>query len=91
MFVTNLQVGNALIDFETENRGMYDYFWTHGLISDEIHDKIVSNCNFSSDATVSDACRGYTDQADAMKGNIFIFDIYAPWCSSSTTIPVNLI
>ncbi|KAL3538893.1 hypothetical protein ACH5RR_002259 [Cinchona calisaya] len=84
-----IAIGNAYVDFETENTGMYDFFWSHSLISDEIHDNIVSNCNFSSESTVSDACNGYVAEADNMRGDIFIYDIYAPWCSSPSTPPIS--
>lgn len=81
-------MGNAYIDFETQNQGIYDYFWTHALISDEIHDGITLNCNFSSGSTISDSCNNYTDQADVLTfGEIFIYDIYASFCSSSYMAP----
>lgn len=50
------QIGNALIDDEDEEKGYFDYIWTHALISDEIHEAIVENCNFSSGANVSQTC-----------------------------------
>ncbi|KAK3024529.1 hypothetical protein RJ639_043721 [Escallonia herrerae] len=85
--IINLQgiaIGNAYVDYETEYTGMYDYFWSHAIISDEIHDGITLNCNFTSDATVSDACEAYENQADAARANTFFYDIYAPLCSSSS-------
>lgn len=72
------QLGNAYVDDETENTGMFDYFWSHAIISDEIHQGIVSNCNFSEAATSTEACDGYVRQASAAKGNIYFYDIYAP-------------
>ncbi|KAK2991488.1 hypothetical protein RJ640_016523, partial [Escallonia rubra] len=85
--IINLQgiaIGNAYVDYETEYTGMYDYFWSHAIISDEIHNGITLNCNFTSDATVSDACEDYESQADVARANIFFYDIYAPLCSSSS-------
>ncbi|XP_059650036.1 uncharacterized protein LOC132295763 [Cornus florida] len=82
-----IAIGNAYIDHETQNTGMYDYFWTHALISDEIHEGIVLNCNFSNDANISDACIDYLRQAYQALGNIFLYDIYAPLCSSSSKAP----
>ena len=75
------QLGNAYVDDETENTGMFDYFWTHAIISDEIHDGIISNCNFTEAGTITQACAKYQSQAYAAKSNIYFYDIYAPLCS----------
>ncbi|KAL0334828.1 UNVERIFIED_CONTAM: Serine carboxypeptidase II-3 [Sesamum radiatum] len=58
---------------------MYDYYWTHALISDEHHKAILSNCNFSSSASVSAVCNSVLDQADAALGTVYYYDIYAPY------------
>ncbi|XP_077214299.1 serine carboxypeptidase 1-like [Tasmannia lanceolata] len=78
-----IAIGNAWIDDSTSIKGMYDYFWTHALISDEINDGIRLNCNFSAQS-VSDVCFQYLDQVGAAMGNVFIYDIYAPLCGSSS-------
>lgn len=69
---------------------MYDFLWSHALNSDETHEGIVLNCNFTSDATISDTCDAYLNQEYNARGNIFIYDIYAPLCSSSpsNSLPV---
>ncbi|XP_004230806.2 serine carboxypeptidase 1 [Solanum lycopersicum] len=89
--VINLQgiaTGNALLDDETMRRGSYDFYWTHALISDEVHDGIVKNCNFSAETT-SEACDKYIKQAGSSLGNIYGYDIYAPLCNSNaTSLPV---
>ncbi|KAL2460224.1 Serine carboxypeptidase-like 40 [Abeliophyllum distichum] len=82
-----IAIGNAYIDFTDRWTGTYDHFWTSALISDEIHEGIISNCNFSSEATISEACEAYISQADVAFSNIFIYDIYAPLCSSSSNVP----
>ncbi|KAI3889818.1 hypothetical protein MKX03_033856 [Papaver bracteatum] len=85
--VINLQgiaIGNAWVDFETGVKGMYDFFWTHA------NQGIQQNCNFSTPNTVTEKCEDYLDEADDLVEDIFIFDIYAPLCfSSSTTPPVH--
>lgn len=89
--VINLQglaTGNGIIDDETMNSGTYDFYWTHALISDEVHDGIVKNCNFSTETT-SEACDKYIKQAGSSLGNIYGYDIYAPLCNSNaTSLPV---
>ncbi|OUZ99791.1 Peptidase S10 [Macleaya cordata] len=85
--VINLQgiaIGNAWIDFEMGLKGTYDFFWTHALISDETNEGINLNCNFTTPNT-SDACDKFLGEADI--GDVFIYDIYAPLCLSSSTEP----
>ncbi|KAL4186134.1 hypothetical protein AMTRI_Chr09g32260 [Amborella trichopoda] len=40
-------IGNALMDDETDQKGMIDYAWDHAVISDKLYDDIKTNCNFS--------------------------------------------
>lgn len=69
--------------------GSFDFYWTHALISDEIHDGIVLNCNFSAETT-SEACNEYVNQVHASQGNIYPYDIYAPLCihNANTSLPI---
>ncbi|KAI3446020.1 hypothetical protein Pfo_002685 [Paulownia fortunei] len=79
-----IAIGNAYTDSIDQITGAYDHFWTSALISDETHQGIVENCNFSSPLSGSETCNAYLDQADKALGNIYIYDIYAPLCSSSS-------
>lgn len=42
-----MQIGNALLDDETDTTGMIDYAWGHALISDVLYKSIKPNCDFS--------------------------------------------
>ncbi|XVE93332.1 hypothetical protein REPUB_Repub01dG0182900 [Reevesia pubescens] len=79
-----IAMGNALIDSETSYKGMYDFFWTHGLISDEVHEGITSSCNFSSPKNSQD-CNYYDGEVGKHLSNIDIYNIYAPLCLSNKT------
>ncbi|KAL6514587.1 hypothetical protein OROGR_020166 [Orobanche gracilis] len=79
-----IAMGNAYTDYLDQIKGVYEHFWTSALISDEIHEGIVKNCDFSSP---SRTCINYADQADIAKGRIFIYDIYAPLCNSPESPP----
>ncbi|KAL7156770.1 hypothetical protein ABFS83_02G031300 [Erythranthe nasuta] len=81
-----IAIGNALINDEDWWSGQYDYLWTHALISDETHNGIVKNCNFSS-PDISEACDNYAGEADDAVADIYFYDIYAPFCSSSSNSP----
>lgn len=71
------QVGNAWIDYETNNMGMYDYFWTHALNSDEYNAEIHAKCDFSNETS---ECIDAQNSLSGQLGNINIYDIYAPLC-----------
>ncbi|XP_057425107.1 serine carboxypeptidase 1-like [Lotus japonicus] len=77
-----IAIGNAWIDDNYCSKGMYDYFWTHGLISDETHKGLQKHCNFKH-ANLTSECNKYADRVDEELGNIDIYNIYAPLCNSS--------
>ena len=73
-----------MINDWTDTKGMYDFFWTHALISDETADGINKNCNFTATgaATSNDLCNDAASNADESLGDIDIYNIYAPNCQS---------
>nr|GFA59458.1 serine carboxypeptidase II-3-like [Tanacetum cinerariifolium] len=62
-----IAIGNAWIDNETSNKGLYDYWWTHAILSDATHDAIFKYCNFSSESSSE-------INASAAAGSINVFD-----------------
>ncbi|TVU37452.1 hypothetical protein EJB05_10768 [Eragrostis curvula] len=77
-----IMIGNAVINDWTDTKGMYDYFWTHALISDEAADGITKHCDFKSDDS-SKLCDDAVTEADDSLGDIDIYNIYAPNCQST--------
>ncbi|EXB95303.1 Serine carboxypeptidase-like 40 [Morus notabilis] len=77
-------IGNAVINDETDEKGMYDYLANHALISDHAANIIQSHCDFSPNATKqSPACSDAVDEANKDLYYIDIYNIYAPSCASS--------
>ncbi|KAF8022273.1 hypothetical protein BT93_G2426 [Corymbia citriodora subsp. variegata] len=77
-------IGNAVINYETDNKGMYEYFATHALISQETWYAIQKYCKFSPNATEVSQCEAARLDADSeVFLNINGYDIYAPRCFSS--------
>ncbi|GAB4859906.1 calponin [Ancistrocladus abbreviatus] len=74
-----IAIGNAWIDDATNTVGLYDYLWTHALMSDETHSKIQEYCDFASTNT-SIECEISTSRAGEEVGDINIYNIYAPLC-----------
>ncbi|KAG5542184.1 hypothetical protein RHGRI_021898 [Rhododendron griersonianum] len=58
-----IAIGNALIDDNTSNQGIYDYYWTHALNSDETHAGITKNCDFVT-GNLTSQCFEYLGQGD---------------------------
>ncbi|KAK6792812.1 hypothetical protein RDI58_011893 [Solanum bulbocastanum] len=77
-----IAIGNAYVDFDANMKGTTEYYWSHALISEELYNKIISTCNFSSPSSVSKKCNAYLDQIDEEIGNIFIYNVYAPLCNN---------
>lgn len=82
----NFQIGNAVINDETDTLGMYDYFGSHALISYEAIQKIRESCDFSPNTTTqSEACNSVDGQINKALSYINIYSIYAPSCFSTNT------
>ncbi|KAL2485527.1 Serine carboxypeptidase-like 40 [Abeliophyllum distichum] len=78
-----IAIGNAWIDDLTSARGIYDYFWTHALNSDETHNGILKFCGLLK-GNVSDECWSFAEKSPGEMGNIEINNIYAPVCLNKT-------
>ena len=68
-----LKVGNPYLDDKRNNQGTIDFFWTHGVMSDEVYANVTEHCDFA-----GKACSGAWDAFDA--GQIDAYNIYAPVC-----------
>lgn len=42
-----MQIGNPLLDFNTDFNAGAEYYWSHGLISDTTFESFTSVCNYS--------------------------------------------
>ncbi|PKI62966.1 hypothetical protein CRG98_016605 [Punica granatum] len=79
-------IGNAVTNDVTDNIGMYDFFATHALVSDETVQDIKKYCDFSpnaSDDESSDQCIAASNQAGLDVSGIDIYGIYGPLCHNS--------
>ena len=77
-------IGNAVINDDTDEKGMYDYLATHVIISDEANNKIQKYCDFSPNATKpSSQCNEGYNSASISLDPIDIYNIYGPLCHNS--------
>lgn len=72
-----------MIDDVTTIKGIFDYFWTHALNSDQTHHLIKKYCDFTSE-NISAACINATISSILEKGSIDSSNIYAPLCYDSS-------
>jgi serine carboxypeptidase-like clade 2 len=76
-----LKVGNPYLDDNLNIKGRVDFFWTHGVMSDEVYANVTKYCNFDSAVetpALEAACNGALDVFH--EGDIDAYNIYAPVC-----------
>ncbi|XP_023773257.1 serine carboxypeptidase 1 isoform X1 [Lactuca sativa] len=78
-----IAIGNAWLDDNISNQGMFDYLWTHALISDETNAGIKKYCDYIS-GNFPEKCNQYLNQGISELGRIDIYNIYAPLCDNTT-------
>ncbi|KAA8550107.1 hypothetical protein F0562_001791 [Nyssa sinensis] len=74
-----IAIGNAVINDDTDTKGLFDFFWTHALNSDETHEGINAFCDFLNE-TSSAQCDSMGEKSFEELGNINGYNIYAPLC-----------
>ncbi|XP_073027160.1 serine carboxypeptidase-like 40 isoform X2 [Primulina eburnea] len=78
-------IGNAVINDETDEKGMYEFFSSHALISDNTFNNIMTFCDFLPNSSEkSKKCSQALEEADDNVGSIDIYNIYAPLCTNSS-------
>ncbi|KAG6532913.1 hypothetical protein ZIOFF_006772 [Zingiber officinale] len=83
-----IAIGNGVINYETDSKGMFDYFWTHALIADETIHAIHKFCNFSPEAFQQPLeCQRAVGEVIGVLDDLDLYNIYAPLCFSSGVTP----
>ncbi|KAL3651652.1 hypothetical protein CASFOL_004654 [Castilleja foliolosa] len=78
-------IGNAVLNDETDNIGMWKYWASHALITDNLANQGIKDCANSTTTGTSDKCNRAWDEGYKEFGNIDIYNIYAPICLSNLT------
>ncbi|MQM02781.1 hypothetical protein Taro_035552 [Colocasia esculenta] len=87
--IKGLAIGNPLLKLDRDVPATYEFFWSHGMISDEIGLTIMSDCNFEdyvfeSHHNVSKACSDAIDAANHIVGDyINSYDVILDVCYPS--------
>ncbi|XAR53086.1 Carboxypeptidase D [Bertholletia excelsa] len=87
--VKGVAIGNPLLRLDRDVPATYEYFWSHGMISDELGLTIMSDCKFDdymfpSPHNVSEACNRAMAEANHVVSNyINIYDVSLDVCYPS--------
>ncbi|KAF6168440.1 hypothetical protein GIB67_004992 [Kingdonia uniflora] len=73
-------IGKAVINDETATLGMYDYFWSHALISDESINNMHKHCTFAPNVNESQTCTDAAKNVDSVLYLLNIYNTYSPIC-----------
>ncbi|KAH7855607.1 hypothetical protein Vadar_026712 [Vaccinium darrowii] len=83
-------VGNAVTDDYHDYIGTFEYWWTHGLISDSTYKTLRVACDFGSSQHPSSDCLKALTLAEVEQGNIDPYSIFTRPCNSTTSLRRNL-
>ncbi|EPS66906.1 hypothetical protein M569_07869, partial [Genlisea aurea] len=78
-------VGNAVTDDYHDYIGTFEYWWTHGLISDSTYKSLRITCELGSSTHPSSDCLRALKLADGEMGKIDPYSIYTLPCNTSTS------
>lgn len=81
-------IGNALMDDDTDQKGMIDYAWDHAVISDQLYQSIKKKCNFSIDNN-NDSCNVEMARYFQVYKIIDMFNLYVPTCVSDNSTKIS--
>ncbi|KAL5703439.1 hypothetical protein ACHQM5_028529 [Ranunculus cassubicifolius] len=77
-----IMVGNGMINFKTDQRGIYEYFWSHALISDETYEGLIKTCVDSN----SLECSMFQQRLKEEAGNVNVYHLYTQECSTKNKV-----
>ncbi|KAK9287090.1 hypothetical protein L1049_015501 [Liquidambar formosana] len=87
--IKGVAIGNPLLRVDKDIPSTYEFFWSHGMISDEIGLTILNECNFDdyilpSPHNVTESCNKAMDEANHIVGDyIDFYDVILDVCYPS--------
>lgn len=78
-------MGNPLVDDYNDNKGMHEYWWNHGLISDESYFELTKWCLNDSILFPKPNCDNALNQAFSEFGDIDPYNIDRPACTKGSS------
>ena len=84
-------MGNAVTDDYYYYIGTFEYWWTHGLISDSTYKNLRATCEKGSSAHPSVECTRALQDAATEQGNIDPYSIFTRPCNSTAALRHKLL
>lgn len=78
-------MGNPLVDDYNDNKGMRDYWWNHGLISDQTYMDLTKWCLNDTILFPKPNCNAALNQAFSEFGDIDPYNINNPACTTQSS------
>ena len=85
-----IKVGNAVTDEYHDYLGTFEYWWSHGLISDSTYHNLKATCIFDSSEHPSPECVKNLNLASTEEGNIDPYSLYTKPCNNSASLKLGL-
>ncbi|KAG8054864.1 hypothetical protein GUJ93_ZPchr0001g31455 [Zizania palustris] len=83
-------VGNAVTDDYLDYLGTFEYWWTHGMISDNTYHNLKKTCLLDSSEHPSPECMKSMNLANSEEGNIDPYSLYTKPCNNTASLKVGL-
>lgn len=83
-------MGNAVTDDYHDYVGTFEYWWTHGLISDSTYRVLRKACDFGSSQHPTLDCMSALVVAEREQGNIDPYSIFTTPCNNTASLNRNL-
>ena len=83
-------MGNAVTDDYHDYLGTFEYWWSHGLISDTTYHNLKATCIFDSSEHPSPECVKNLNLASAEEGNIDPYSLYTKPCNNTASLKLGL-
>ncbi|TYH19846.1 hypothetical protein ES288_A05G384300v1 [Gossypium darwinii] len=83
-------VGNAVTDDYHDFIGTFEYWWTHGLVSDSTYRSLRVACDLGSSTHPSLECMNALRAAQIEQGNIDPYSIFTQPCKDTSTLRHNM-
>ncbi|TVU33797.1 hypothetical protein EJB05_15605, partial [Eragrostis curvula] len=81
-----IMMGNAWVDDWSDTKGIFDFYLSHALISDEMADRVAKHCDFTDGADWDVTCLQVQGEVQSFQQEIDVDNIYGPICHSGTLI-----
>ncbi|KAJ4867247.1 Serine carboxypeptidase-like 43 [Raphanus sativus] len=78
--VKGIAIGNPLLKLNTDSSAVYEYLWSHGIISDELRLRIFRQCDFNNIPNASNECFNAIADASAVSEYVDVYAVLRDLC-----------